>query len=284
MTQENSRGKSDFDRRRDQWLRWAKELGYPAVPAQPEHIIEFIAMKDDNGLAATTINADIMAISRLHREHGEDNPVNKHVKKLLATMMAYYSPKKIVETITQERLELIRATACMPRGGGENPDKAWFRGLEDIALISVMRDAMLRSAGVRAMRFGDITEAEDGSGILKIHDDHWQDAYLSADTMRAFSAIRRGRSDEDLVFGMSAWTTQNRIRQAAKHARLGSTGYNSERPLLGMAEDLIKAGFELPAVMAAGRWHNPDFLLRRFKKELAMRGAVAELFGAGERD
>ena len=50
-----------------------------------------------------------------------------------------------------------------------------------------MRDALLRSEGARRIVNSDIIESEDGSGVLKIHDDHWQDAYLSADTMIALS-------------------------------------------------------------------------------------------------
>ena len=282
MTQEHQ-GKSSFDYRVEHWARWAEALGYPAVPAQPEHIIEYISMKDENGIVAASIKSDILAISRLHREHGEDDPVNEDIKKFLGNMMGSYAPSKVVQTITHERLELIRATACLPLGS-ESAENAMLRGQEDIALISTMRDAMLRLAGAKEMRYGDITESEDGSGILKSHDDRWQDAYLSADAMAALSAIRRGRSDEDLVFGLARKTIQDRIRKAAKYSGLGSTGFNSESPRLGMAEDLINASYGLPAIMAAGRWRSPDLLMRRFKKELAKVGAVAQLYGTAERD
>ena len=279
MTQE----KNSFDYRVEHWTHWAEALGYPAVPAQPEHIIEYIEVKDGNGIVAASIYADMLAISRLHRELGEDDPVNEDVKKLLNNMMANYAPSKVVQTITRERLELIRARACLPRVR-ESTEKAMLRGQEDIALISTMRDAMLRLAGAKEMRFGDITESEDGSGILKIHDDRWQDAYLSVDTMEALSVIRRGRSDDDLVFDLPRKTIQNRIRNAAAYAGLGSEGYNTESPRLGMAEDLINAKLGLPAIIAAGRWRNPDLLMRRFKKELAKGGAVAQLYGTAERN
>ena len=89
-----------------------------------------------------------------------------------------------------------------------------------------------------------------------------------------------------MMTSSSTWpekTIQDRIRKAAKYAGLGSRGYNSESPRLGMAEDLINAGFGLPAIVAAGRWNSPDFLMRRFKKELAKRGAIAQLYGTAER-
>ena len=282
MTLGEGQGKSSYDYRIENWTRWAESHGYPAVPARHEHIIEFMQMKDDCGNAAGTIKAHIFAISRYHREHGKDDPLNEDVKALMSNMMKLYSPAKIVETITAQRLELIRATASLPRGS-ENKEKARLRGQVDIALISTMKDAMLRSARAREMRYGDIIESEDGSGTLKINDARWQDAYLSTATMEALSAIRRGRSTEELVFDMTKRTLQQRISKAAEYAGLGSTGYNSDSPRLGMAEDLINAGFGLPAIMAAGRWNNPNTLLRRFKKEIAQRGAIAQLHGTKEK-
>ena len=281
MTQ-NGQSKSSFEYRIEHWTHWAEDHAYPSVPACPEHLIEYVGMKDATGIVPITIHSDILAISRLHRDLGEEDPVNDEVRALLTNMMENYSPSKVVQTITRERLTLIKETACLPRGG-ENPDKARQRGLVDIALISTMRDAMLRSEGARRIVNSDIIESEDGSGILKIHDDHWQDAYLSADTMIALSAILCGLSGDERVFALPKTTLYSRIRKATKYAGLSSAGYNSDSPRLGMAEDLIVKGFGLPAVMAAGRWSSPNFLMRSFKKELAKRGAIAQLYGTAER-
>ncbi len=281
MTLGERQEESSYAYRIKHWTHWAEELGYPVLPARPEHLIEYMQMKDDSGIVAATIAADVQAISRLHRERGEDDPLNEEIRNLLSNMMKGYAPSRIVETITAQRLESIRATACLPRGS-EKPEKARLRGQVDIALIATMRDGMLRSAHAREMRYGDITESEDGSGVLRIHDNRWQDAYLSAATMAALSAIRQGRENDAKVFDMPRESIYVRIRKAARYAGLGSTGYNSDSPRLGMAEDLINADFGLPAIMAAGRWSNPNTLLRRFKKEIARRGAIAKLHGTME--
>ena len=278
----DGQSKSSFEYRIEHWTHWAEDHGYPAVPARPEHLIEYIGMKDATGIVAATIHSDILAISRLHRDLGEEDPLNDEVKALLTNMMKNYSPSKVVQTITRERLTLIKENACLPRSS-ENPDKARQRGLVDIALISTMRDALLRSEGARRIVNSDIIESEDGSGVLKIHDDHWQDAYLSADTMIALSPILCGLSGDERVFPLPMNSLYRRIRKATKYAGLSSAVYNSDSPRLGMAEDLIVEGFGLPAVMAAGRWCNPDFLNQRFKKELGKRGAIAQLFGTAER-
>ena len=42
------------------------------------------------------------------------------------------------------------------------------RGLVDIALISVMRDGMLRRSEAAAIRWGDIATEDDGAGRLTV--------------------------------------------------------------------------------------------------------------------
>ena len=45
----------------------------------------------------------------------------------------------------------------------------------------------------------------------------------------------------------------NRIKAAAEAAGLGE-GYTGHSGRVGMAQDLVKSGVELPALMTAGRW------------------------------
>jgi hypothetical protein len=45
-----------------------------------------------------------------------------------------------------------------------------------------------------------------------------------------------------------------------------------------MAQDLVAAGDELPAVMQAGRWRTPAMPARYAERLLAARGAVARYY------
>jgi hypothetical protein len=47
---------------------------------------------------------------------------------------------------------------------------------------------------------------------------------------------------------------------------------------VGMAQDLVAAGAELPAVMQAGRWKSPTMPARYAEKVLPRRGAVARFY------
>ena len=103
--------------------------------------------------------------------------------------------QKQAEALTEEALIAIEATACEPRlgrgGRYESQETAQSRGRLDIALISLMRDAMLRVSEAAALSWRDIECEADGTGRLLIRrsktDAEGQGAvaFLSATTLAA---------------------------------------------------------------------------------------------------
>ena len=106
---------------------------------------------------------------------------------------------KRAKPLTTADLEKIRDTACNPRKtdrGMERPTNARRRGRVDIALISVMRDALLRRSEAAEVRWKHIATELDGSGRLTIP---WSKTdqqaegvvlYLGPPTMKALDKIR----------------------------------------------------------------------------------------------
>ena len=187
------------------------------------------------------------------------------------------------EALTVEVLAAIRATALHPRrgrGGVETETHARQRGLVDIALVSLMRDCLLRRSEAAAVRWNDITASADGSGRLYVGvsktDQEGEGAllFISRQTMRDLDAIRPPGAGEQLVFGLKPKAIGRRIAAAATAA--GRTGaYSGHSARVGMARDLARAGEELPALMTAGRWKSADMVARYIAHESAGRGAVA---------
>ena len=79
------------------------------------------------------------------------------------------------------------------------------------------------------------------------------------------------------VFGMTTRHIGNRVRAAAKAAGLGE-GYTGHSGRVGMAQDLVKSGVELPALMTAGRWKSSKMPARYTERQAADRGAVARYY------
>ena len=130
-------------------------------------------------------------------------------------------------------------------GGGrfESWEIARCRGNLDIALISLMRDAMLRVSEAAVLTWRDIENKTDGRGRLLIRpsktDSEGQGAvaFLSAPTMAALGSICSARSADDSVFGLRPNQISRRIKQAAEAAGLGD-GLSGHSPRVGMARDL----------------------------------------------
>ena len=76
---------------------------------------------------------------------------------------------------------------------------------------------------------------------------------------------------------MSTRHVGNRVRAAAKAAGLGE-GYTGHSGRVGMAQDLVKSGVELPALMTAGRWKSSKMPARYTERQAADRGAVARYY------
>ena len=76
------------------------------------------------------------------------------------------------DALTKECFAAVQATAAIPRaqasGRRESGAQARTRGQGDVALISVMRDGMLRRSEAATVTWRDVGRAEDGSGRLTI--------------------------------------------------------------------------------------------------------------------
>lgn len=166
----------------------------------------------------------------------------------------------------------------------ESRRAARLRGRLDIAMVSLMRDAMLRVSEASSVKWEDIEAQPDGTGRLLIKrsktdpEGEGAVAFLSSQTMNALNSMRDGSLDSDFVLGLRPNQISKRIKQAAQAAGLGN-GFSGHSPRVGMARDLARAGTELTSLMTAGRWSSPKMPALYTRNETAGRGAVAQFYG-----
>ena len=152
----NSHSASTRRNYRAAWRRfqtWAGHEGLSAIPASPETVAAYVAERADDGLSPASLRMDRAAIRYHHTEAGHANPAdNEGVRRVLRGLTRQAAcegrtPRQAA-ALTEEGLAAIRATAHLrrtgPSGRTERADTAHFRGQVDIALVSVMRDALLR--------------------------------------------------------------------------------------------------------------------------------------------
>ena len=283
---------------RSQWLTfrtWAMRRGVPPLPAEPAQVAAYLAERIELlGHKPATLRVAASAIAFVHRSAGIEDPCARpEVKRILqsANRKAGRAQKQ-AKGLTADALAAIQATACdlrNARGRGlERAETAERRGRLDIALIGLMRDAMLRVSEAAALTWDDLREEPDGTGRLLIRrsktdpEGEGAVAYVSASTMAALASIRDGARLSESVIGLGPNQISNRIKQAALAAELGE-GFSGHSPRVGMAQDLARAGIELPGLMTAGRWRSPMMPAHYTRNETASRGAVAQFYSTYRR-
>ena len=269
---------------------WARRRGISALPADPAQVAAYLAERiEDNGNKPSTLRAAAAAISFIHKACRLDNPCSSpEVKGTLknATRKAGRAQKQ-AEALTAEALAAIESTAHRPRvgrgGRPETPQTAQRRADVDIAIISLMRDAMLRVSEAADLVWADVNAEADGTGRLLIRrsktdtEGEGAIAFISAPTMAKLDAIRNKAAEDESIFGLRPNQIALRIKKAAAAAGLGD-GFSGHSPKVGMARDLARAGIELPSLMNAGRWSTPSMPALYIRNETAGRGAVAQFY------
>ena len=279
---------------RVQWrsfIVWAVGKGVRALPAEPALVAAYLAERiEEHGHKPATLRVAASAIAFVHRASGHDDPCSSpEVKRTLRSATRKVGKRqKQAKALTAEAMTAIQLTACKPRRGRggrvESRKTAMCRGTMDIALISLMRDAMLRISEAAVLKWRDVAAETDGTGRLLIRrsktdaEGEGSVAFLSIPTMSALTSMCGSNAGTDSVFGLRPNQISKRIKQAAEAAGLGG-GFSGHSPRVGMARDLARAGIELPSLMTAGRWRSPTMPAHYTRNETAGKGAVAQYHG-----
>ena len=280
-----------------QFRAWAAAEELESLPADPLTVAAYLVHRAAAGLSMSSLAMDRKAISYYHRTAGLPTPTAAEgVRRTLAGLKNRAADEGRHESrqargLTAEALEAIRGTAhgarAGPSGRTESEGAARRRGDMDIAIASVMRDALLRRSEAADLRWRDVTLVEDGTARIRVS--RSKTASSSAVLYMgpaATAALRRIMPEnvvrQNRVFGLrSGRAVSNRVAAMARAAGLGE-GFSGHSPRVGMAQDLTAAGVGLTAIMVAGRWKSERMPAHYSKAQRAGRGAVARFYGGGE--
>ncbi|MDE2980862.1 MAG: tyrosine-type recombinase/integrase [Gemmatimonadota bacterium] len=284
-----------------QFAEWCREEGYEALPADPQTVAAYLARRADLGVTFSTLNVDRAGIRYHHETRGVDSPTQSAgVKRVLRGLRRRAAASKLIQGrgqvtgLSRTHLAAIRATAHQRRtyrnDTRESEARAQRRGDVDIALISVMRDALLRRSEAISLTWKDIEFSSDGSALVTIPrsktDQEGAGAvqYIGRDAADALKAIRPD-ADESMasrpVFGLKTGeAVAKRIRAAAAAAGLNGR-FRGHSPRIGMSQDLAEAGASTTDLMIVGRWSAHRMPAVYTRGQQARRGAVARYYQAG---
>ena len=156
----------------------------------------------------------------------------------------------------------------------------------DLALLSVLRDGLLRRSEVAALTWGDAELRDNDTGLINIRrsktdpEAEGVTLYIGSQAAQALTAIRPAQELLDRntsVFRLSPRQIVRRVSAAAKAAGLGE-GFTAHSGRVGMAQDLAAAGVELPELMSAGRWKTSCIPAKYTERQAADRGTMAKYY------
>ena len=266
------------------WADHAERRGVPVRPAHPAAVAEWLTTMADEGKSISTLGVARAALAAAHREAGLEDPTATELVRRVLSGLARESARQgrrpsQVKGLTADDLRLILAHVHSPGTPPATPAV-----LRDVAMVQVMRDALLRRGEAAELVWADVSRASDGSGRLVIRHSKTDPegrgavAYLGAATMDALERIRPVDASPGVsVFGITGPYISVRIAELAERSGLGK-GYSGHSCRIGMAQDLAAEGYSLTQLMTAGRWANPAMPARYTRNEAAARNAVAQYY------
>lgn len=280
----------------NRFREWAGAERVQALPAEPVTVAAYLAHRAAAGLSMASLAMDRKAISHFHRAAGHPTPTAAEgVRQTFAGLRTRAAEKgrnepRQARGLTHEALAAIRETAHLPRSGPtgrtESAGYARRRGDVDIAIASVMRDALLRRSEAAALRWGAVALRPDGTARVTVRRSKTNGApvmlYVGPEAAADLRRIRPADATAgDRVFGLrTGRAISNRLAAMARAAGLGE-GFSGHSPRVGMAQDLTASGTELSALMVAGRWKSERMPAHYSRAEIAGKGAVARFYGSG---
>lgn len=256
-------------------------------PAAPGTVIAYLTDRATQ-ITVATLRVALSAIRSYHEDDDLISPTqHPRVRQIMKGLAVQYPrPQEQVTGIDDETFAQIIAVAHIPKEH-ETQKMADRRASFDIALISLMREAMLRRSEVARSEWRHIHRNNDGTfviGVPRSKTDQTEEGrflFISPFTIRALADMLHHRggdapNPEHKIFRIGDRQIANRIKAAAKYAGY-EVRFGGHSPRIGMAIDLATEDTELPALAQAGRWSSPRSVARYVDKIQPSKNAVARL-------
>ena len=279
------------------FANFAARHGKTAFPAAAITVAAFLQHRIDSGVSPSFLEITIAAIRRAHRAGKLPDPTDD--MGVRAVLHGYRRIRAACGKVSKQAKGMSESDfAAIVAVAGATGDN--ILAIRDIAVISVLREGLLRRGECAALRVRDFSREADGSGRLRIMRSktdqlgegrtlflgdrvvaavaNWMDRAPAAGDAPLFRRVLRGgrvRSD-----GLSGEAVSQIIKRRGKAA--GIVGLSGHSGRVGMAQDLVSSGASIGEVAIAGRWKSVNMVVHYASRKEAGRGAVAKYRGGGQ--
>ena len=275
------------------FAKFAAEHGQTAFPADARTVAAFLQSRINARAAPGSLNVDLSAIRSVHRAGKKTDPTaDPNVRAVLRGYRRIWAAQgkisKQAKGLSESDLAAIIAVADMSDD---------ILATRDIAIVSLLREGLLRRGECTALRVGNFWREKDGSGRILIarsktdqegegktlflgektadRVSRWLDAAPAAADAPLFRRIRCGGYVQST--GLTGKSVNNIIQSRGEAA--GIFGLSGHSGRVGMAQDLIASGAGIGEVANAGRWKSPNMVVHYASRQTVGQGAVAKYRG-----
>lgn len=287
------------------WSRWCRADRRLPLPARAADVAAFV---DAHAVARApaTLRRYVASIAALHRAAGVADPTKAEEVRLALTAAgrAWTDARVAANRPTRQRqaagLTEKAVAHILASYGPDGPARLIDK--RDVAILLVARDLLARRSELVEVRVEDVRVADDAGATVTIRrskTDQLGEGTTAYVGPEAYDALRAWLDAAAIASGPAfrSVSAHGRVGGAALHPhkvtavlkKLASRAAPQLRRLgvdpadvsghsgrVGMAQDLVGAGLELPAIMQAGRWRTSAMVARYAERLLAERGAVAQ--------
>jgi integrase len=265
------------------WCDMQKEGSLPCSTAT---VINFITDQSEIKKVAT-IKRYLTTIATAHKAAGYQNPIQDEFVRLAMRRMTRQKGTRQTQAEGLNWAQIHLALQLLD----DSP-----HSLLDKALVCISYDTLCRRSETIAIKIEDINFSDDGSATVLIRRSKTDQAgegtikYLSHTTVEhlkqwlAFSKITAGylfrginRWGQLLTGSLSGEGVNRSFKRIAKITGLDMKKISGHSTRVGACQDLVSAGIDMPAIMQAGGWKNPERVARYSEQLQVKRGGMAQL-------
>ena len=280
--------RQSYNTKWEHYEQWCIDIGISTEIATKVHVLAYLSVMAEIW-RCSTVEQILNAIRYIYdHDRPTDNPARDPIVSNLMNGIRRRNPQapEQMDPINDSHFHEIARVAQNPRPR-EKRHKAILRGAVDIAILALMRDALLRISEAADARWLHLKREPDGTGRLTIPRSKGDQTakgdvlFISQQTMAALDSMLKIKHSQgidtqadDRIFQLGRGSIDNHIKKACEQA--GLTGrYGGHSCRIGMAQDLLRAGASLASLMLAGRWKHSGMPIYYTRNAAARDGAVA---------
>ena len=248
------------------FITYCETLGLASFPALPETVAGFVQHLTGSGLRSSSIRRAIAGIATLHNLNRLSDPTKDPEVKLAMRRMHRILGRaaRQAQAVHAEELDQLLLAA----------DDS-LRGLRDRAFLLLAYDTLCRRSELVSLAVEDLKPRKvllrrsktDPHGVgrwlqLSPRTDAALHAWLSSSGITSGPLFRGITASGALTQALCTSQVNRILKRLARTAQIEPTAISGHSLRVGAAQDLLKKGASLPAIMHRGRWSKTDTVMR----------------------